>query len=87
MIVLVPVPWSAAAIFKVALPSGNSVTITVVGGPPSVIQRHEATPTPRFTGSLLEARATRAFVQPNASAPLRRHSRSSMLVYGSPVRG
>src|SRR6266516_4699146 len=84
MIVFVPVPWSAAAMFSLALASERRETITVVGGPDSILHRHAAMPTPRLT---CEASfdLLRFSSQPNASAPAVRHCASVSLVYRLPL--
>ena len=51
MTVFVPVPRSDAPMFRLTLPSANSLTMIVDGGPPAPpCQRPAATPTPLRTG-------------------------------------
>ena len=59
--------------FRLTLPSGNSLSMTVPGGPPSMPQRQAATPTPRATGIVCFGRSRPSF-QPNVLNPSVRDS-------------
>ena len=78
--VLVPHPMSLAPMFRWALPSENSLTMTVAGGPPAPpCHMPPATPTPRFTWPGRAALA-RASFQPKALAPSSRHRAKPVVV-------